>query len=401
MKKKTHIVIGLGFGDEGKGVTTDYLCSISDNPLVVRFSGGHQAGHTVQLPNGTRHVFSSFGSGTLRHIPTYWSSYCTLYPLGFMREYEALCTIGYTPKIYVDALAMITTPYDLAFNRATEMVNKHGSCGIGFSATVERSLASPYKFYMKDTVHESVLRHKLHAVSVYYEQKLQQMNKPDITAAYREVLTKVCPDIDFFIEFMYDVREKITIVTETAILQKYDTIIFEGSQGILLDQDHGFFPHATRAYTTSKNAMEMVQRNNLPTPSIYYITRIYQTRHGNGPMTNEDIVSRLVLQNTEQETNQQHEWQGTFRRTPLDADLLNYALLTDSSFAEEAEKHLVITCLDQIVGDPIITQNSETIQLSDISTIGTYVNAVPFSSILLNNGGRSDTMNPLLSLVAV
>ncbi len=58
-------VIGLGFGDEGKGITTDYLCSRANNPLVIRFSGGQQAGHTVVNKFG-KHTFSNFGSGTLR-----------------------------------------------------------------------------------------------------------------------------------------------------------------------------------------------------------------------------------------------------------------------------------------------------------------------------------------------
>ena len=67
------IVIGLGFGDEGKGITTSYLCKkLEGTKIVVRFNGGHQAGHTVVF-NGKRHIFSSWGSGTLQGIPTYWS----------------------------------------------------------------------------------------------------------------------------------------------------------------------------------------------------------------------------------------------------------------------------------------------------------------------------------------
>ena len=56
-----HIVSGLGYGDEGKGIMTDYLTSIAQRPvLVVRFNGGPQAGHTVVSPDNKRHVFSSF-----------------------------------------------------------------------------------------------------------------------------------------------------------------------------------------------------------------------------------------------------------------------------------------------------------------------------------------------------
>ncbi len=70
-------VIGLGFGDEGKGVVTEYLCSQDpEHTVVVRFSGGQQAGHKV-CKGDTEHIFSNFGSGTLSGCPTYWSEHCT------------------------------------------------------------------------------------------------------------------------------------------------------------------------------------------------------------------------------------------------------------------------------------------------------------------------------------
>ena len=68
---KAQIVVGLGFGDEGKGITTDYLCSQNANSLVVRFSGGQQCGHNVCLGE-LSHVHSNFGSGTLRGVPSFF-----------------------------------------------------------------------------------------------------------------------------------------------------------------------------------------------------------------------------------------------------------------------------------------------------------------------------------------
>jgi len=90
MRKKACIVVGLGYGDEGKGLTTDFLCGQSKFPLVIRFNGGHQAGHTVVTKDGVRHVFSSFGAGTLRNAPTYWSRYCTFSPAYLLYELESL-----------------------------------------------------------------------------------------------------------------------------------------------------------------------------------------------------------------------------------------------------------------------------------------------------------------------
>ena len=86
-------VVGLGFGDEGKGLVTDYLCS--KNPgstLVVRTSGGHQVGHTA-CRDGYKHMFANFGSGTLLCCPTYWDKRCTFEPTGFVKEHGILANI--------------------------------------------------------------------------------------------------------------------------------------------------------------------------------------------------------------------------------------------------------------------------------------------------------------------
>jgi adenylosuccinate synthase len=77
--KKAKVVIGLGFGDEGKGICTDFLCSQNPEAIVIRFSGGQQAAHTVLL-NGKKHVHSSFASGALRGLPSYFSEHCTIHP---------------------------------------------------------------------------------------------------------------------------------------------------------------------------------------------------------------------------------------------------------------------------------------------------------------------------------
>jgi len=159
--KKSFVVIGLGFGDEGKGLTTDYLCLHHPDALVVRFSGGHNAGHTVALPDGQRHVFSSFGSGTFRGNASYWSSYCTLYPSALLVEYAALKKLNISPRLFLDARTMITTPYDLAYNQAVEMINKHGSCGVGVGPTIERNESLiPYKFYAQDMLYPQVAKNR-------------------------------------------------------------------------------------------------------------------------------------------------------------------------------------------------------------------------------------------------
>lgn len=343
---KTQIVLGLGYGDEGKGLTTDYLCRQADWPLVIRFSGGHQAGHTVVTAAGQRHVFSSFGAGSLAGAPTYWSRYCAFAPENFWKEYQALriAAVGVTPKIYVDALAQVTTPYDVYHNRTSEKINAHGSCGMGFGATMERNELTPYRLYVQDLYYPQVLEQKLAAIGEYYRRKVHDpllvKDLQEVVAGFKEAVQQVLPLIEV-------VEEKVFL--EKRIYQLgFDALIFEGSQGILLDRDFGFFPNVTRAYTTSRNAMELTQNYHLPLPEIFYITRAYQTRHGKGFLSNEGL--ELNYTPNPLETNVYNEWQGQQRVAPLDVDLLNYALDSDRNFSGTAPKNLVITCLDQLNG---------------------------------------------------
>ena len=88
-----RIVIGANFGDEGKGLVTDYLCSQGAG-VVVRFNGGAQAGHTVVTPEGERHVFRHFGSGTFLGVPTFLSQFFVCNPILFFEERKQLIDLG-------------------------------------------------------------------------------------------------------------------------------------------------------------------------------------------------------------------------------------------------------------------------------------------------------------------
>jgi adenylosuccinate synthase len=321
------IVLGLGFGDEGKGLTTSYLCSLVENPLVVRFNGGHQAGHTV-VHNGNRHVFSSFGSGTLQDVPTYWSKNCTVYPTAVLNEFKVLNnilpTLDRKLMLYINPLCPVTTPYDVAYNQ--EVQNKNGTVGVGFGATLERH-ENHYKLFMQDLFYEKVLIAKLKNIQEHYY--------------YDKAFKKI--EIESFLEDCGNMANNWIKIVDDSIMSEY-YCIFEGAQGILLDQDFGFFPNVTRSNTTSKNAIHLSKITGRP-PQIFYVTRSYQTRHGKGFMTNEG--DKLHLSHNKNETNKNHEFQGEFRTSPLDLDLLNYALKCDSHFSEGLVKNLVITCTDQ------------------------------------------------------
>jgi adenylosuccinate synthase len=333
--KKAQVVIGLQFGDEGKGKTVDYLCSRSSNPIVVRFSGGQQAGHTV-IHNGIKHIHSNFGSGTLRGVPSYFSEHCTIYPVTMYNEKKVLNEKKIYPNLIIHPLAKVTTPYDVIFNRMREKEINHGSCGLGVGATMTRNDTSPYKLYAVDLQFPVMLYRKLDAIKKWYlvdkgwgsNEGFMRMLDVEMKAfdnAYQNI---------FFTIEGYD------------CLKEFDEIIFEGSQGVLLDMDHGVFPNVTYANTTSKNALEICKYLGIQ-PEIYYITRCYQTRHGAGYMTNEGDIT---LTNNEEEINVHNEWQKHFRTGELDYNLLNYSLKIDNIYSSGLDKHLVTTCLDQRPG---------------------------------------------------
>lgn len=320
-----EIVLGLGFGDEGKGLVTDWLCQSSSRSLVVRFSGGCNAGHTV-VAGSKRHVFSHFGSGTLVGAPTYWSRFCPVSPPAFLNERAALKRLGVTPTITLHPNCPLTTPWDVFWNQALEIRrggDRHGSVGVGLGATVERQSNGPVVEAMDLLLAQ--LPDRLAAVRDYY----QERTFPE----YDEIVAKYPNVLDLFVEL---VRSYPWSVDEIDLCAHDGRVVFEGSQGLLLDQDLGqelgFFPHLTRANTSSVNAMKLVQEHGLDPPIVLYVTRSYLTRHGRGPLPNEYDAEEARAYTSLDGTNRPNPWQERLRVAPLDYDLMRKAVDHDRQF---------------------------------------------------------------------
>lgn len=335
----------MGYGDEGKGVFTDYLASKLDHPVVIRFNGGHQCGHTVMHADGQLHVFSNFGSGSFRQVPAFFSRFCTIDPTGIAREWRALQRWGASPVLFVDPLAMVTTPFDKFYNVNDRPNLAHGTVGVGFGATIERN-QGPFKLYAQDLFFPAVLERKLEAVRDYYRIKFKARGLESCLEALELEIMR----LDQFLRDVDNARGTIRLLTENGLFDMgFENYIFEGGQGILLDMDFGIFPNVTRSNTTSRNAFEILHRNGLHAPpTVYYLTRAYQTRHGNGWMSAENYP--VSLMNNLHETNRSEGHQGTFRTGILDTDMLRYGLQCDASFACNSEKQMVISCMDQLTG---------------------------------------------------
>ena len=352
---ETKVVIGLGWGDEGKGITTDYLCQKNhSSKIVVRFSGGQQAGHNVVI-DGVSHVHSNYGSGTLRGVPSYFSEHCTIYPLTMWREKKILKDKGITPKLVIHPLAMVTTPFDVAYNRITERKLCHGSCGLGISATIKRNENTGYKLYAIDLGNQDLLFPKLQNIFEYYKSLFTDPDEKE------EFIKESLIEFGLFKDAIEDLYFNIQPYD---YLENFDEVIFEGSQGVLLDMNHGVFPNVTHANTTSKNAIEICDKVGLPYPEIYYVTRCYQTRHGNGWMSND---TQIDLINNHHEINVFNDWQKDFKVAEIDYELLNYSLKIDDIYSsgKNMNKFLVVTCLDQRP-DFIFRKDKIRVDLKDI-----------------------------------
>lgn len=299
---KARIVIGANFGDEGKGLITDYLCSQGAG-MVVRFNGGAQAGHTVVTPDGKRHVFRHFGSGSFLGVPTFLSHFFICNPILFMKEFKELYDLGLSPLVYAHPDCLVSTFADMMINQHEEdkrAGGRHGSCGVGIHETIMRSKLPNLKITVGDLWNGS---------KKLGDQMLE------ICDQYFRFRTGAPHDGDSTIPaFMKCCEQFAQLVNPLGIGQVKDPV-FEGAQGLLLDQDNKeFFPHVTHSSTGMKNVDFLCHQARITEKDIYYVSRTYLTRHGAGPLPGEDQALFY-----EDDTNFTNDFQGTLRFANIDS----------------------------------------------------------------------------------
>jgi len=326
---RARAVIGANFGDEGKGLVTDYLCATYGAEMVVRFNGGAQAGHTVVTPDGDRHIFSHFGSGTLCGVPTFLSQFFVCNPILFLKEFDELVALGIEPTVYAHPNCLVTTFADMIINQKIEDARdkRHGSCGIGVNETIMRSDLLPLKITMSDLWNNISLKTRLSEICGKYAEFRcgEQIGNAEA----------------MIVEFERRCERFASLVHPLGIAQCKGEILFEGAQGLLLDQDNKeFFPHLTRSNTGMKNVRTLCAQAGIDDVDIYYVSRTYLTRHGAGPLPGETPTMQF-----DDETNTEHPYQGRLRFAPLDMDALMRRCAAD---AESDNFNLVLTHCDQL-----------------------------------------------------
>lgn len=295
---EVKIVLGHTFGDEGKGVTVQWLCKKAieegKKPLVVRFSGGPQAAHTI-FNRGIEHICSSFGSGVLLGVPTLLTGDVFIDPICMKNEYDTLVSKGVTPTL-IRGFNRIITPYDVMAGRSDSKVLSDGTCGKGIYHTFKR--------YQGNIMHHMGV----------------PMIDPDVILALAANHYGLERDNEYDDMFRkaYLWMQTETAITTPSMLKEYDVWIYEGSQGLLLDMDNGFYPHVTPSRVGLNGIIDL----DLQNAEVYLVTRTYTTRHGNGY---EPKVPCPFNLSKKYETNVNNEFQGEFKTGLLEVDLLNSA----------------------------------------------------------------------------
>ncbi|RII34006.1 adenylosuccinate synthase [Clostridium chromiireducens] len=363
--KYIKVIIGSNFGDEGKGLMTDYMCSINENPIVIRFNSSAQAGHTVVTPDGKRHVFGHFCSGSLQGIPTFLSNYFSVNPLLFIKEYDELKMKNVDPYTMIDLTCPVIIPQDMILNQIVERYrgdDRHGSCGLGYNESIIRNNIERYKITCSELLNKNYID-KLELIkNEYIKDRLKELN----LVGCKDKLMEKLYDDNLITHFINDIEKyfipKVHFSNIKKAAEKYNTLIFEGAQGLMLSEDYKYFPHVTHSKTGVSNVVNLLEEinNDQLDIEVIYLTRSYLTRHGAGPLLNE--VQEKPYKNIIDSTNISNEFQGTLRFAPLDIDLLEENIKNDYTKILPVKQHeycnlkksIGLTCLDQIDDDKAI-----------------------------------------------
>lgn len=361
--KTAKVIIGANFGDEGKGRMVDHF---SDHQtLVVRHNSGSQAGHTVTMGD-VRHVFHHFGSGSLKRAETYLSEFFVHNPINFGKELDDLAKIGVTPVVHADPNARVTTHYEMIINHIVEAArgsDRHGSCGVGFHETVVRDRdfckirlgADPSEFQQAiKKIRLEWLPKRLSDLGIDLD------NMGDVGQYWKGIIDNA-DILEVWLEELRFMKDHFNLVEPERLVGR--KIIFEGAQGLLLDQDNEkFFPHLTHSKTGITNAAILAPRFGIDCLDPVYVTRTYMTRHGNGPFPTE--ISGMEF---EDKTNVPNDFQGTIRFGHLDVDLMVETINNDMQKANQMIGHPVIavTCLDQTEEGLTIKYNNHFVEMGN------------------------------------
>jgi adenylosuccinate synthase len=277
------VLIGAQWGDEGKGKATDLLGGRV--PYVVRYQGGNNAGHTVITPDGERYALHLIPSGILTpHCTPVIGNGVVIDPEVLIRELAGLEERGVdTSRLVISADAHLIMPHHRALDRVTERFlgkRKIGTTGRGIGPAYGDKVARN-GIRVADLLDLSILRQKL-------EGTLQEKNQVLVKVYNRKAI-----DVDEVVEEYAGYAEQLKHrIADTRLLlgealDAGEWVLLEGSQGTLLDVDHGTYPFVTSSNPTAGGAAVGAGVGPTRIERVVGILKAYTTRVGSGPFPTE------------------------------------------------------------------------------------------------------------------
>ena len=277
------VIIGTQWGDEGKGKIIDWLSESTQG--VVRFQGGHNAGHTLII-NGQKTVLRLIPSGIMHaSLPCFIGNGVVLSPEALFKEIGELESAGVDvrSRLRISEACTLILPYHIAVDQAREI--KRGAAKIG---TTGRGIGPAYEdkvarraLRVQDLFHPETFAEKLKEVMEYHNFMLTQYLGAS-ALDYQTVL-------DETLAFAEQLRPMVIDVSATLheIQEKGGRLLFEGAQGTLLDVDHGTYPYVTSSNCVAGAAAAGAGVGPTKLNYILGITKAYCTRVGAGPFPTE------------------------------------------------------------------------------------------------------------------
>ena len=277
------VVLGSQWGDEGKGKIVDLLTE--QVSYVVRFQGGHNAGHTLVI-DGQKTVLHLIPSGILHeNVTCMIGNGVVLAPDALLVEMEQLEAKGIPvrDRLRLSPACPLILPCHVALDQARERNrgdNKIGTTGRGIGPAYEDKV-SRRGLRLGDILHEESFAEKLKEVMDYHNFVLSQYYRVD-TIDFDKTLTQIKQWTHTLKPMIADVTTELHRAREAG-----NNILFEGAQGSLLDIDHGTYPYVTSSNTTAGGAATGSGFGPLYLDYILGITKAYTTRVGSGPFPTE------------------------------------------------------------------------------------------------------------------
>ncbi len=280
---KNVVVLGTQWGDEGKGKVVDLLTERAK--YVVRYQGGHNAGHTLVI-NGEKTVLHLIPSGILReNVTSIIGNGVVLAPDALMKEMTELEARGVPvrERLLLSEACPLILPYHVALDNAREKARGEkaiGTTGRGIGPAYEDKVARR-GLRVGDLFNKETFAIKLKEIVDYHNFQLVHYYKAD-AVDYQTVLDEVLAIADILTAMVVDVSDLLD-----SARKRGDLIMFEGAQGTLLDIDHGTYPYVTSSNTTAGGVATGSGLGPRYVDYVLGIVKAYSTRVGAGPFPTE------------------------------------------------------------------------------------------------------------------